>query len=142
MERCFSGGAAERTIGESRRIPSSRALYPFERGRNGRDGRRVARLCSRQAGTALSPWTATPATDPLIEGIDRQSAEELGVEVGGFLGHDFAGEGNVADLRDAAGIHQENNIGARAGFQVRQGLGGIAHVRDVLLMANGFFAEV
>ena len=49
----------------------------------------------------------------LVEGIDRQSAEQLGVEVGGFLGHDFAGEGNVADLRHAAGIHQESDVGTR-----------------------------
>ena len=78
----------------------------------------------------------------LIEGINRQSAEQLGIEVGGFLRHDFAGEGDVANLRDAAGIHQENDIGRRAALQVREGLSGIADVGNILLVADGFFRKV
>lgn len=81
-------------------------------------------------------------TRGLVEGIDRQSAEKLGVEVGGFLGHDFTGEGNIADLGYAARIHQENNVGTRAALQMRQGLGGIANVGNILLVADGFFSKV
>ena len=58
------------------------------------------------------------------------------------MGHDFTGEGNIADLGYAARIHQENNVGTRAALQLRQGLGGIANVGNILLVADGFFCKV
>ena len=47
---------------------------------------------------------------PLVEGVDGQAAEEFGVEVGGFLGQDFAGKCDVANLLHANWIHQEGGL--------------------------------
>ena len=88
--------------------PRARA---FKRTGSGRGCRRGAGLCPVGQTRAALP---TRAQARLIEGIDCQSAEKLGVEVGGFLGHDFAGKRNVSDLRHTAGVHEENNVGTRA----------------------------
>src|ERR1039458_840282 len=103
MERCFSGAAPEtsRTATNKSAPPAIPTLrdpqfkdLPLKDPRNHgprNDGPLVEGLRIRL----------------LIERINSQSAEQLGVEVGGFLGHDFAGQGNVTHLRDAAGIDQK-----------------------------------
>src|SRR5580693_3451991 len=97
MERCFSGAAAE----SSRKAQNNSAL----------------------AATPTLPRIRSPRIESpriqllferLVESIDSQSAEQLRVEVGGFLGHDLARESNITHLRDSAGIHQESDIGARS----------------------------
>src|SRR5580693_7975300 len=80
----------------------------------------------------------------LFESIDRQSAEQLGVEVGRFLRHNFARKGNVTDLRHATRIHQKSDIGARAAGvpYLRQSFARVADVRNILLVADGFLRKV
>jgi hypothetical protein len=63
----------------------------------------------------------------LVQGVDGKAAEEFGVEVGGLLGKHFSGEGDVANLGDAARIHEEGEVrvtGAHRG----EGFGDVAHV--------------
>ena len=47
----------------------------------------------------------------LVEGVDGQAAEEFGVKVSGFLGHDVAGEGDVAELVEGDGLDEEGDVG-------------------------------
>ena len=76
----------------------------------------------------------------LVEGVDGEAAEQLGIEVGGFLRKDFASERDIANLTHAAGIHQKSHVGI-AGADRAQGLGGVADVGEVLLVTNGFLRE-
>src|ERR1700682_4970213 len=106
----------------------------------------TSRTAKNKSAPAATPMLRDPRIECLrirllFERIDGQSAEQLGIEVGGFLGHDLASEGNITDLRDAARIHQESDVRARAGCaaHLRQGLSGVANVGDVLLIAEGFF---
>src|SRR5579864_2603594 len=46
-----------------------------------------------------------------LKRINGQTAEQLGIEVGGFLRHHLAGEGDVAHLRGANRIHEKSKIG-------------------------------
>src|SRR5690348_14003320 len=46
----------------------------------------------------MSRRQAENPTRGLVQRIDGESAEELGVEVGGFLRHDLAGEGHLAQF--------------------------------------------
>src|SRR5579864_4745359 len=54
-----------------------------------------------------------------VQRINRQAAEQLGIEVGGLLRQNFPGERDVTDLLDPDGIHQEYGIGATASFSYR-----------------------
>ena len=63
----------------------------------------------------------------LVEGVDGQAAEEFGVEVGGFLRHDFAGEGDVFQLVEGDGLDEEGDVGV-AGFDQADGFAGVAEV--------------
>src|ERR1035438_4241954 len=120
MERCFSGGAAREaaTNRETPRPKSNRSVrQAFERASRGRD-HGGAGLCP-----AGQPRATVPTWGPLIEGIDCQSAEELGIEVGGFLGHDFSAECDVSNLLDPAGVHQENDVGTRIVRSEERGAG-------------------
>ena len=56
------------------------------------------------------------------------------------MGHDFASERDVADLLDAAGVHEESDVGFTAA-NLAEGFVGVAHVGKVALLANGFFGE-
>ena len=47
----------------------------------------------------------------LVEGVDGQAAEEFGVEVGGFLRHDVAGERDVAELVESDWPDEEGDVG-------------------------------
>src|ERR1700728_2633502 len=70
---------------------------------------------------ALRDWLIErPLARLLIERINSQSTEELGVEIGRLLGHDLAGESYVTDLRHAAGIQQESDIGSRSAAAAQQ----------------------
>src|SRR5690348_133470 len=76
----------------------------------------------------------------LVEGVDGEAAEELGVEVGGFLRHDFAGEGDVFELIEGDGLDQKGDVGF-AGFDERDGFAGFAEVLDVTGGADLVFGE-
>ena len=66
----------------------------------------------------------------LVEGVDGEAAEEFGVEVGGFLRHDFAGEGDIFELVEGDGLDEEGDVGF-AGFDEGDGFAGFAEVLDV-----------
>src|ERR1017187_10838488 len=118
MERCFSGAAESGTARSSRTLKEK--IRCIARQASEREWSWLDRRWAAGLRPARQPRAVPPRAKGLpIEGKDRQSAEKLGVEVGGFLGHDFPGEGDVADLRHAARIHQENNIGATGRLQVR-----------------------
>ena len=76
----------------------------------------------------------------LVEGVDGEAAEEFGVEVGGFLRHDFAGEGDVLELVEGDGLDEEGDVGF-AGFDERDGFAGLAEVLDVAGGADLVFGE-
>src|ERR1700736_854428 len=67
-----------------------------------------------------------------IEAVHGDTAEKLGVEVCGFLGHDFAGGGDVHDLVDPARVQQEGDLGDATVDGV-QGCGGFALVGQIFL---------
>src|SRR6201981_979368 len=71
----------------------------------------------------------------LVQGVDGKAAEEFGVKVGGFLGKHFSGEGDVADLGDAARIHEEGEVRV-AGAHRGDGFGDAVNIGQVLLVAN------
>jgi hypothetical protein len=45
-----------------------------------------------------------------VEAVHGDATEEFRVEIGGFLGHDFAGCGDFHDLVNGAGIQEEGNL--------------------------------
>ena len=66
---------------------------------------------------AFSPKARTTADrEGLVEGVDGEAGEEFGVEVGGFLGHDFVGEGDVAHLGEGDGADEEGYVGFVVGY--------------------------
>ena len=70
-----------------------------------------------------------------IEGIDGEAAQELRVEVGGLLGHHVSGEGDLAELIERDGIHEEGDVGAAFG-DLLDGFAGVADVAQVTLLAD------
>ena len=76
----------------------------------------------------------------LVEGIDGEAAEEFGVEVGGFLGHDFAGERDIAELIEGDGLDEESDVGV-AGIDHGDRLLGVADVADVAEAGDGVGIE-
>ena len=77
----------------------------------------------------------------LVEGVHGEAAQELGVEVGGFLGHHVAGEGDVAQLVEGDGLDEEGDVGF-AGVNLGYGFGGVAEIADVFQAGDGFVGEV
>ena len=75
-----------------------------------------------------------------VEGVDGQAAEEFGVEVGGFLRHDFAREGDVFELVEGDGFDEEGDVGF-AGFDEANRFGSFAQVLDVAGGADLVFGE-
>src|SRR5258706_1307467 len=146
MERRFSGGAAERvaTRKASNKMPSVNLSGALGSGGQDAPSTSSGQAPTTAAGTAAPLFRCATLFRLLVEGIDGESAEEFGIEVGGFLGHDLAREGDVTDLRHPTGIHQESDISLPAvcAPYLRQGLGGVADVGDVLLVADGFFRKV
>src|SRR6202035_1161340 len=71
-----------------------------------------------------------------VQAVHSDAAQKLGVEVGGFLGHDFLGGGDVHDLVDVAGIQQKGHLGGAAIYGVERG-GGFALVGEIFLGGDG-----
>src|SRR5215470_4715641 len=67
----------------------------------------------------------------LFEGINGQAAEELWVEIGGFLRQDFAGKSYVPHLLYSCRIHEEGHVGIAHHFHR---FISIADIRNVLLV--------
>ena len=57
------------------------------------------------------------------------------------MGKDFSCESDVADLFDADGVHEESDLDFAAPY-LRQRLGGLATIRDVVLVTDGFFGNM
>ena len=78
---------------------------------------------------------SSQSLDRLIEPVSGQSAQQLGIEVGGFLRHHFSSQGDVPHLLHRAGIHHKCQIRV-ALPDVQDCLGGLAHIRKILLVAG------
>ena len=76
----------------------------------------------------------------LLQRIDGEAAEQFGEEVGGFLRHDVAGEGDFAELLHGDGVGEEGDVGLAAPDLV-DGFGGVAEVAEVGLFADLFGVE-
>ena len=76
----------------------------------------------------------------LVEGVDGEAAEELGVEVGGLLGHDVAGEGDVLELVEGDGLDEEGDVGFAFGDH-GDGFVGFADVADAAEAGDGVLIE-
>ena len=83
---------------------------------------------------------ASPEWRSLVQRIDGQAAEQLGEEVGGFLGHHVAGKGDFPELLHGDGVGEESDVGLAAAHLV-DGFGGVAQVADVGLLADLFRVE-
>jgi hypothetical protein len=89
-----------------------------------------AQISSRSAEHSVSNFALN------INAIHGDAAEEFGIEVGGFLGHDFPGGGDAHDLIDVDRIEEESNLGGTAVDGVEGG-GGLAFVAEVALGGDG-----
>ena len=106
---------------------------------------RGIRVCQRTMSKALvrlrNPFedrVSVPSGQVLFfEAVDGDAAQELWVEVGGFLGEDFARGSQVHHLRDGDWIEKEDGLGA--GFVYRgDGCSRIAFVAGVFFGADVF----
>src|SRR5215470_20374794 len=71
----------------------------------------------------------------LFEGINGQAAEELGIEISGFLRQDFAGKSYVPHLLHSYRIHEEGHVSIALPNHLHSFIG-IADIGNVLLVAN------
>ena len=71
-----------------------------------------------------------------VQAIGGDATEEFGIEVGGFLGHDFVGGGDVDDFFDVDGIEKKRDLGA-AGIDGGDSGGGFAFVGEVHFLGGG-----
>src|SRR6267154_316614 len=118
MARCFSGAAAATN-------------------RTARNSRTAALL---KPATLPYLFVVVRLRFLLVERIDSQAAEKLGIEVGGFLRHDLGSESDVTHLRHAARIHQKSDVGMSiCAPHLRQCLGSVPHIGEILLVVDGFF---
>jgi len=76
----------------------------------------------------------------LVEGIYGEAAEEFGVEVGGFLRHDLAGERDVLELVEGDRLDEEGDVGF-AGVDQRDGFAGLAQVLNAAGGADLVFSQ-
>jgi hypothetical protein len=76
----------------------------------------------------------------LVEGVDGEAAEELGVEVGGLLGHDVSCEGDIPELVERDGLDEECDVGVALGDH-GDGLVGLADVTDAAEASDGLLVE-
>src|SRR5580704_15896168 len=72
---------------------------------------------------------------PLLQGINRQAAKQLGIEIGRFLRQHFAGKSDVAYLRHTHRIHQERNIRRTAPHPLDR-LRGVTDITQILLLPD------
>src|SRR6185437_8279971 len=76
----------------------------------------------------------------LIQRVDREAAEELGIEVGGLLWHHVASKRDIAELVEGDGLDEEGNIGlARMDHVLR--FAGLANEFDVAELGDAFRRE-
>src|SRR5438270_4972151 len=80
--------------------------------------------------------TASAAPD-LLQNINCQTAQQLGIEVSRFLRQYLASKSDIAHLLDLGGIHQECDVRALA--YPRDCFKSISLIPNVFLIANGFF---
>src|SRR5262249_43903014 len=76
----------------------------------------------------------------LLERINREPAEQLGVEIGRFLGENFAGKSDVTHLLHTHRIHEKGDIRLLMAHLVH-GIGDVADIADVFLIVNGFLTH-
>src|SRR6185312_3959330 len=89
--------------------------------------------------TAMENPSREPARD-LVQSIDGETAEELGKEVGGFLGHDFTGKRDFAQFGERGGLHEEGDVGLVA-YDLIDGFSRIAEIANVGLPADVLGAD-
>ena len=92
---------------------------------NSKDARLRRRLLQRKNG---------------LDAVHGDAAEELGVEVGGFLRHDFVGGGDLYHFFDVHGIQEEGDLGA-AGINGGDGCGSFAFVGEVHFLGGGLQSD-
>src|ERR1035441_2428628 len=117
---CFSSaeGAADRSSSTQYAVPSTQSS-----------------TFHRELGTEY--WVLGTS----LQRIDRETTQQLGVEIGGLLGQHFAGKGDVANLLHAHRIHQERDLHLSA-LYLRERFRGLATIGNVLLIANGFLRDL
>ena len=86
--------------------------------------------------SGIKPLVHKPKPKAALDAIHGDTAEEFGVEVGGFLRHDFVGGGDLDDFFDVDGIEEEGDLGA-AGVHGGDGGGGFALVREIHFLGSG-----
>ena len=77
---------------------------------------------------------------PSLHLVHGDTAEELGVEVGGFLGHDFAVGGYVHDQVDVDGIEEKGDLRFALVDGV-EGIGGFPFVGEVGFGGDGVWRD-
>src|SRR5580692_7195050 len=81
------------------------------------EGRKIAvanvSAAARSSGIPGFPRSLTRSL-LLLQGIDGQAAEKLGIKVSRFLRQDFIAEGDVSYLLHAGGVHEKCDIGCTA----------------------------
>jgi hypothetical protein len=75
-----------------------------------------------------------------IHAVHSDAAEKLGVEVGGFLRHDFASGGDAHDLIDVNGIEEKSDLGGATVDGIERG-GGFAFVSEIALGGDGLRSD-
>src|SRR6185312_3724451 len=106
-------------------------------------GGTLAACAATSVDSARQTAMENPSREPartLVQSIDGETAEELGKEVGGFLGHDFTGKRDFAQFGERGGLHQEGNIGLVA-CDLIDGFSRIAEIANVGLPANVLGAD-
>src|SRR5580704_6599263 len=76
----------------------------------------------------------------LFQRINRQTAEEFGIKVGGFLRQDFSAESDFAYLPHANRIDEKRDISSARSDEFNR-LRGVAKVSKVRLFSNRFFRD-
>src|SRR5262252_1753767 len=74
----------------------------------------------------------------LLQRIDRESTEKLGIEVSRFLRQNFAGRRNIADLLHPNRVHKKRNLHSSTPHLL-QTVTRLATVQNVLLVPHRSF---
>src|SRR5678815_2376373 len=79
--------------------------------------------------------TAKRTIAQLLQRINSQSAEQLGIKVSGFLRQDFAAKRNVTHLFHPHRIHQKSCVGLSPAHLLN-GIIRVPHIADMQLVAH------